>query len=232
MASKTVGWQPESAEAWYRATRTTWPQVFVSDPEEMSEPAMLGLSSTTFTTYLVTTRGVVSGEESGAGGEETTVGVRRRFSDFVVLRDSLRGRYACVALPLLPPGRLTGHTADLSRFRAARLERFLRAVFEDPVLGRDALLRMFATCPFWDGVRKAAEASGQDLERVAARMDATADFPCVSETMWAELLRAEAAGNTTTKGGAAGLRGEAATVVAPGDVARAYRSTNGVAPVG
>ena len=70
MASKTVGWQPESAEAWYRATRTTWPQVFVSDPEEMSEPAMLGLSSTTFTTYLVTTRGVVSGEESGAGGEE------------------------------------------------------------------------------------------------------------------------------------------------------------------
>ena len=173
-----------AAEEFLRSARREPPWACdVTDPEEASEPAMLGLSSTSFVTYKVATRpyGVV----------------RRRYSDFALLRESLKRRYAAAVLPLLPPAQYTGLLdPGLKCRRAAHLRRFLAALGEDPVLRRDALLRLFVSCAFWEDLRKSAD----DVEAAAARMDPATTFPCDAERAWADLLAAYAACDNAREG--------------------------------
>ena len=80
-----------SCDDWWRRQRElgVW-RSSVLNPMELHEPSILGLSSR-FVDYRVETT-----------TNERVYAVRRRYSDFELLRDSLCKRYVGLSLPLLP----------------------------------------------------------------------------------------------------------------------------------
>jgi len=176
------GGKPASAEAWLASQRERAVCVAsVGDPRERSEAALLGYGEKTFLSYLVTT--------TTRGG---VMRARRRYSDFVALRESLRRRYGGAPPPPLPAGGVVGVDAAA---RAVDLARFLNALLESPVTRSDGLLSLFLSCAHWDGIT-AARAASESLEGAAARLGGGARplrFPGVGERAWA-LLRRRSAG--------------------------------------
>ncbi|KAI8057590.1 uncharacterized protein B0P05DRAFT_559881 [Gilbertella persicaria] len=79
--------------------------------------------------------------------EKLGTSVLRRFSDFWWLWETLLKRYPCRIIPHLPPKKLGGRTDVFEDRRRKGLSRFMNAVIQHPVLGKDEVVKAFLSHP-------------------------------------------------------------------------------------
>ncbi|KAK1283389.1 Sorting nexin 2B [Acorus calamus] len=115
--------------------------IAVSSPKKEKETGTS--SSSTYVTYLITTRS--DDPDFPIGGSS----VRRRFRDVVALADRLAGSYRGCFVPARPDkGVVEGQVMQRQEFveqRRSALERYLRRLAAHPAVGRSEELRLFLT---------------------------------------------------------------------------------------
>ncbi|KAJ1457848.1 hypothetical protein M885DRAFT_514341 [Pelagophyceae sp. CCMP2097] len=173
--------------------------VLVGDPN-IVKPS--GLFRASYTSYRVTSVAVDAARRDVA----RRVSVRRRFSDFVVLHNSLAQRFQCVLLPAPAAfdaaAPLQSRSAADAR-RATRLQAFLESVLDHAFLCRDAVVRAFFDVDDaeWQPLRRAVSAArgsgdgrlaAQALSRAGAA--AAGDDDADAEGRWRLLLYSDAPG--------------------------------------
>ena len=90
--------------------------------------------------------------------------VRRRYSDFEVVRAFLQARYIGILIPSLPEKRVMGNTNDeFLQDRARGLQAFLQRVLANPYLMADAVVKvfLFGDAAQWEVTKKGAVAGTQ-----------------------------------------------------------------------
>lgn len=89
-------------DAWYKSCEDDIIKIWVENPEIHTERKFLGTTQKQYTTFRVLMK--------SSSGE--LVGVRHRFSEFELLRESLRSRYMPfgIYVPMLPSKRVLGNT--------------------------------------------------------------------------------------------------------------------------
>ena len=108
--------------------------------------------------------------------------IRRRYSDFEILRNSLTQRFGGILIPLLPEKKALTTSLPFLLTRARGLSHFLHVICKNPYFVSDSMLIAFMTNNMnWDALRKAATDSG--LGEVAASSPFKSFFAGKSNTV-------------------------------------------------
>ncbi|KAJ8614467.1 hypothetical protein CTAYLR_000842 [Chrysophaeum taylorii] len=191
--------EEQGLRAWAQQASSQRRFVSVSSPRN-EKPAGL-LTGASFVTYRVASVDLRCGKR--------VVEVRRRFSDFIALRESLCRRFSGLVLPAPESPVLGGALVDPLASRAtmtARRERGLSAfadvVCSSPFLSRDAVtIAFFELEPYssWDALRKslglsgAVESEARSAEQACERANVSPLLEVSGSRRWLEALTSKSA---------------------------------------
>ena len=134
-------------------------EITVSDPEKHLDQT----SGSTYVSYLISTRtnnpAYYYNNKTKTNSLETSIKIRRRYSDLLILYDVLANDHPTCVIPPVPDKQLLQYIAGdrfSQRFMQKRchsIQTFLRRIAAHPVLSHSGALRLFLVSSEWDTYR-------------------------------------------------------------------------------